>query len=294
MQSQTRSFGVVYPSTGFEIDVFNTQMKKSAGGAPAESLAFDSSDPTKAPEAVPGFVTRLKSSGVTTVVLFTTAAVTRSLMEAATAQEYQPEWIITGFGYHDFDGYGRANDQAQMAHAFGVGVLPPAYEGQPATSGLFQWYWGTTQGNYAPTGTVAVTPVYQAMHYAGPTLTAKNVQKGMFAAPALGGPAQDTTVLPDRLRTDRAACPTTSTARRAPTGRCCGGTPTSPAAPRRCAPSWARAGSCTSTTAQRYAYGEFPAKPKFFDESASAVEVPWSTTFPGGVVPPENPCTDAR
>ena len=291
MQSQKRSFGVVYPSTGFEIDVFNSQMKKTAGGAPAESLAYDSSDPTKAPEAVPGFVTRLKSSGVTTVVLFTTAAVTRSLMEAATAQEYQPEWIITGFGYHDFDGYGRANDQAQMAHAFGVGVLPPAYEGQPATSGLFQWYWGTTQGNYAPTGTVAVTPVYQAMHYAGPTLTAKNVQQGMFAAPALGGPAQDTTNFQMGygrtvgLPYDEHGSPGSDRTLLWWNPDITGGTQAVRTIVGKGRFMYLEDGA-------RYAYGEFPAKPKFFDESASAVEVPWSTTFAGGVVPPENPCTD--
>ncbi len=291
MRSQVRAFGAVYPTSGFDLDVFTAEMKKATGKAPVEALSYDSSDATKAPEAVPGLVTRLKSAGVTTVVLFTTAAVTRSLMEAATAQEYRPEWIITGFGYHDFDGYGRTNDQSQMAHAFGVGVLPPAYEGQPATTGLFQWYWGTTQGNYSPTGTVAVTPVYQAMHYAGPKLTAKNVQKGLFAAPALGGAAQDTTTFQTgfgrtvRLPYDEHGSPGSDRTLLWWNPDITGGTQAVRSIVGKGRFMYLDDGA-------RYAYGEFPAKPKFFDESASAVEVPWSTTFPDGVVPPANPCTD--
>ena len=36
--------------------------------------------------------------------------------------------------------------------------------------------------------------LYQSVHYAGPTLTAANLEKGLFSAPAFGGAADGTTV----------------------------------------------------------------------------------------------------
>jgi len=47
------------------------------------------------------------------------------MLKAATRQQYSPEWIITGFGYTDFDPFGRGFDQEQMKHAFGIGSLSP-------------------------------------------------------------------------------------------------------------------------------------------------------------------------
>ena len=291
LKTQKRSFGVIHPSTSFDVDAFQSQLKKS-GSTPATAVAYDNSDPSKAPDTLPVLITKLKTANVTTVVLFTSAAVLKSAMDAATSQSYRPEWIITGFGYHDFDLYGRNADQSQMAHAFGIGILPPAYAGQPAASGLFQWYWGTTQGNFGPTHPYLISLIYQAMHYAGPTLTAENVKKGLFSAPALGGPADDTTYFQTgfgrtvRLPYDEYGSPGTDRVLLWWNPDITGGT--------QAVRSIVGKGKFMYLEdGLRYAYGQFPTKePKYFDESASVVEIPWSSTFPGGVIPPENPCPE--
>ena len=88
--------------------------------------------------------------------------------------------------FQDFDGFGhRSRIRTPVPHTFGVGTLSPLVTGTQATLGAFPWYWGTSR---APNPTVNgwTSFIYGAIHYAGPTLTAKNVQKGLFTMPAAG------------------------------------------------------------------------------------------------------------
>jgi hypothetical protein len=211
-------------------------------------------------------------------------------MKAATNQQYSPEWIITGFAYHDFDGFGRGADQSQMAHAFGTGVLPPSYEGSGATN-YFNWYWGPNQGSYADGLSYVAQPVYEMLHYAGPTLTAANVEKGRFSAPAMGGASGGTTYfqtgfgktvkLPydehDALGTDR---------------NLAWWNPDITGGANAAAAIIGKGKFMYLDGGKRYAYGEFPPKePKFFDESASVASIPLSSRYANGVVPAASPCT---
>ena len=190
------------------------------GAGPRRRSSCRTTPPTrrKYEEAARTMIAKLKSSGVNNVVLFAESAMVTALTKAATGNEYSPEWTVTGFQFQDFDGFGRGADQTQFAHAFGVGTLRPLVTGTQATLGAFPWYWGTKQGTTNPTVNGWTTFIYGAIHYAGPTLTAKNVQKGLFAVPAAGAPRRDgsrsraATGAPSRF-------PTTSTARSAPTRR---------------------------------------------------------------------------
>jgi hypothetical protein len=190
LQKQTRNFGVVYAQNGTDIDLFNKVVVQWGGTAPKTELAYDSSDSSQYEEAARTMIAKMKSSGVNNVVLFAEPAMVTALMKAATGNEFSPEWTITGYQFQDFDGFGRGADQTQYAHAFGVGTLMPLVSGQQATLGAFPWYWGTKQGTANPTVSGWTGFIYGAIHYAGPTLTAENVQKGLFAVPALGGAAQ--------------------------------------------------------------------------------------------------------
>ena len=67
-----------------------------------------------------------------------------------------------------------------------------ALRGAAATLGPFQWYWGTKQGVSNPTTNGWMGFIYSAIQYAGPKLTAANVQKGLFAVPAVGGASNGT------------------------------------------------------------------------------------------------------
>lgn len=291
MTSETRSFGVVSPTTGFDLDAFKQLLKKNRASALVSEVQYDSSDTAKYEEAAPTLVTKLKSAGATSVVLFADPPMLTALMAAATKQEYEPEWIITGYLFQDFDGFARSNDQAQMAHAFGIGILPPSYEGSASSTGIFQWYWGEDQGNFDQATQGAFSVIYAALQYAGPTLTAKNVEKGLYSVPAVAGASDGTTNFQSGfgktvglpysefalLGTDRNLAwwnPDIS-----------GGANAYPILT-------GKGKFMYLNDAKRYGYGQFPKQAKFFDESVSVSEIPRSSGFASGVVPPENPCTD--
>ena len=57
---------------------------------------------------------------------------------------------------------------------------------------VFNWYWGTARGTrFSITGGM-FNFVYTTMRSAGPTLTAENLKKGLFSAPAVGGATSGT------------------------------------------------------------------------------------------------------
>ncbi len=181
---------MVYAEDGVDIDLFNDVVKQWGGTAPKVELSYDPSDSSKYEEAARTMIARMKSSGVNNVVLFAESAMVTALTKSATGNEFSPEWTVTGFQFQDFDGFARGADQTQFAHVFGVGTLSPLVTGTQATLGAFPWYWGTKQGTTNPTVNGWTSFIYGAIHYAGPRLTAKNVQKGLFAVPAAGGAAQ--------------------------------------------------------------------------------------------------------
>ena len=290
--SKTRTFGVVYPTTGFDLDLFERLVKQTGGSALTEAVGFDPTDPATLPDQMPTLISKLKSSGVTSVVLFGAPAAVEPLTKAATTQDYSPEWIMTGFGYHEYDLFANSYDQEQMKHAFGLSVLFPALATPPTYLDIppFAWYWGADQGNtWAITGG-AFGFAYSAVHYAGPTLTAKNVKKGLFSAPAIDGPATGTVVYQSGygktvglpydsyalLGSDRAFVWYEADT-----------------------PGIAQAANIKvkglfmyMDGGARYSYKGMPKKePNFFDTKGAVSEVPISAQYPGGKVPEASPCT---
>ena len=287
MTSQTRTFGAVYPSADMNFEVFTDRLKENGGATLKEALEFDP-DPARSTEQAGTFVTKLKSSGVTTVVLLAFPTMVGALMQAATAQDYSPEWVLTGTGYHDYPLFPRTWDQDQAAHAFGTGVLSPDFSGPTPSDSMdpLKWYFGSAGGRGGGSIAGMYLALYQAMHYAGPTLTAKNVKKGLFAAPAYGGAADDTTVWRNGfgssvdmpydeyawLGSDRALIWYD------PEGTIAG-------MPGKGAYRFMEDGA-------RFGYGDFPKKePKFFADGTLRDDIPIGTGFPEGVVPEVSPCT---
>ena len=136
---------------------------------------------------MPTLITKLKAAGVTSVVPFVNNTLMGPLLKAATAQEFSPEWVFTGYSYQDFDAFARGYDQEQMKHAFGLSVLFPSISGLPDYLDVYNWYWGKNQGNFWGIASGLFNSTYTAIQYAGPTLTAENVKKGFFSVPATGG-----------------------------------------------------------------------------------------------------------
>ncbi len=152
-------------------------------------------DATLAEEQAPAIVTKLKTAGVTSVFLFSDSAMNTAVTKFATSQEYFPEWILTGYQFADLSVLSRSYDQDQWAHAFGLSNLFPYDREKPATTGAVpDWYWGPGKATTSQLAGSEVSWLGHALMYAGPTLTPKNVQKGFFATPAMGGAASDMTV----------------------------------------------------------------------------------------------------
>jgi hypothetical protein len=296
LQKTKRAFGLIVPEGVIDVDLFNRLTKEYGGTLPVETASYDpDAEPTQVEELAQTIVAKMKTRGVTSVVLFTNNIATAAVTRAATSNEYEPEWIVTGFQFQDFDGFARTYDQEQFAHAFGLGVLNPrAIEepGVPAPLESFNWYWGENQGTYAATTVGWMNFIYGAIQYAGPTLTSKNVQRGLFSVPASGG-ASDGTVsfqtgygrtvgLPydeylglgtdvemiwwnPELQTDD-----TNAVKNFP----------------------GKGRFMYLNDGKRFSFGQFPKKePKFFDESVSIYEFPQADAFPTGKVPAAVECT---
>ena len=100
--------------------IVNTQTYVGSGGALG--------DATVAQEQAPVMVTKMKDAGVTTVVLFTDVAMNKALMQQATAQEWFPEWFVTGAGYFDLPVLAQAYPAEQAEHTFGISLIPPYFD----------------------------------------------------------------------------------------------------------------------------------------------------------------------
>ena len=136
------------------------------------------------PEKARVLVARLKEAEVTSVIFLGDPIMPIYLTQAATDQDYFPEWIITGTVLTDTTVFGRQYDQEQWAHAFGVSSLPARL---PQTGGeafrLYEWYYGE-----APPAPKTVAVLYEPIRVlmagltmAGPDLTPETFRDGLLS-----------------------------------------------------------------------------------------------------------------
>ncbi|HEV7762003.1 MAG TPA: ATP-binding cassette domain-containing protein, partial [Acidimicrobiales bacterium] len=147
-------------------------------------------DLEKLPERANTIIARMKAADVTTVVFLGDPIMPIYLTQAATAQHYYPEWIVTGTVLTDSTVMGRQYDQAQWAHAFGLSVLPAKTPVDDLEAyRLHRWYFGRP-----PAAAVTAQLLYQTLweiflgiHLAGPDLRPETFRDGLFHFPAAGG-----------------------------------------------------------------------------------------------------------
>jgi hypothetical protein len=196
MHDTTRKFGVVRSSV-LDIDYFSDTLSEYGVKVASNALitypgsTSTTGDAAVAQEQAPVVITKLKSAGVTTVILLADGQMTGALTKAATAQEYRPEWIYAGSFNIDFPVLARAfYDMDQWAHAFGISNVWPGSPTAPTTvPNVVQWYWGPNQGTYQITYTNALSWLFSGVMYAGPKLTPQTLKQGFFSVPAAGGSA---------------------------------------------------------------------------------------------------------
>ncbi len=295
MQKQTRKFGVVYAPTVIDYDGFVQTLKKYGGDKPVAAVQYtpantgsSASNLTENRELAPTIISKLKTAGVNNLIVLSNAAMTQALTEAATKQDFGPEWTITGYGVNDFDYFDRNLDQGQWAHAFGIGSLPPAVLDTPDyTSVVFQWYWGTTQGTVQAQTTGVLATLYSGLQMAGPKLTAKTFQQGLFASPASGGAADDQVTTIQRVFGKTANLPYDSY-HQSGTDFSLVWWNTEAVGPSNIFPLVGKGKLYFLNGAKRYTAGHWPkGEPKFFDESVS---VGTFDTIPASDKFPDYPC----
>lgn len=193
IRSQTRNFGVVH----FEQDppVFGAVEEQVAkeGGARGYDAAVNLTYQlviADLPEKARVLIDELKRAEVTSVVFLGDPIMPIYLTKEATAQDYFPEWIITGTVLTDTTVFGRLYDQEQWAHAFGVSSLPtrlPQDQGESWRN--YEWFYGEPP---AAKKTISVINeplriLMNGIHMAGPKLTPETFRDGLFAYPPTGG-----------------------------------------------------------------------------------------------------------
>lgn len=193
LADQERVFGVV----NFEQDppvfadvsreVFERGRQRGYEAAVRETYLLDI---PRLPERAASIIARMKDAGVTTVVFLGDPIMPIYLTQAATAEDYYPEWVIAGTVLTDTTALGRQYDPAQWAHAFGVSNLAGRKPIQQQDQWrLHEWYFGTEPEARLTSG--VVWPYVQlfmlGVHMAGPNLTPETFQGGLFSYPPSGG-----------------------------------------------------------------------------------------------------------
>src|SRR5262249_16865232 len=121
MHNKTRVFGLVrsevIDATFFDqaAQKYGVKIAPNANFSYAGTAAAGG-DPAIAQENAPIAVTKLKSAGVTSVILLADGQMVGQLTKQATAQDYHPEWIFAGAQNIDFPVLARAfYDQDQWS-----------------------------------------------------------------------------------------------------------------------------------------------------------------------------------
>lgn len=145
--------------------------------------------PAKATELIAEY----KSEGITSIVFLGDPIMPDYLTDAATEQDYFPEWIFTGTALTDTNVMGRQWNPAQMEHAYGMSQLAaPSKQDLQQPIQLYRWYFGgddtmpPSENQYALLASPAAWLV-GGIHMAGPELTVENFARGLFRIPPAGG-----------------------------------------------------------------------------------------------------------
>jgi hypothetical protein len=139
-------------------------------------------------------IIQFKAAGVTTVICSADPFSLGLLTKAAAAQNYHPEWFLTGSALTDQDqvAQGLYDLPEIQGHMFGMSesAASTALTGPQSLAGqLYQKLTGHaipkgTDGNYG-----ALVEIFNDLQAAGPDLTPSNMARGIHAIPTLGAPA---------------------------------------------------------------------------------------------------------
>jgi Periplasmic binding protein len=165
-------------------DAVSKQM--AADGMPLATHVSYFLDLTTAQADARTLITKLKTSGATSVIFSGDPLMPEYFTAEATKQNYHPEWIISGTVYADTDVFARSYDQSQWSHAFGIGLVgAQSPEPQHQDYLLHEWYFSKPPPDINTSGIVEgdVQLLFTGLQLAGPHLTVANFTAGMQNQP---------------------------------------------------------------------------------------------------------------
>ena len=138
-------------------------------------------------------IIQFKAAGVTTVICSADPFSLGLLTKAAAAQNYHPEWFMTGSALTDLDqvAQGEYDLPEIQAHMFGMSESAPS-TGTTGPQSLAGQLYQKITGHAIPKGTDGnyggLVEIFNDLQAAGPDLTPSNMARGIHALPALGAP----------------------------------------------------------------------------------------------------------
>ncbi len=187
-----RKLGMIYLSSGPQSEELREEFEgildKDYDVQIAEFASF--ADPISLAGQAREILSRMKSEGITTILYSGDPLAPQTLTQNATAQDYFPEWVITGTALVDTSIFGRTYDQQQWRHAFGPSNLFARVS--PEVSGslfLYRWFYGEKPP--ARTSAPLILPnlqfLYAVLQGAGTELTHQMFQDVIFNAAIVEG-----------------------------------------------------------------------------------------------------------
>ena len=193
LRSKERVFGVAHfeqevPVFGeVEAEVNERGSERGYESALTETYTLDFAT---MPERAASIIAKMKEAGVTTIIFLGDPIMPIYLTQAATAQDYFPEWIVTGTVLTDTSALARQYDPQQWAHAFGVSGLGVRTPPELSNSWrLHDWYFGEPPAAKATQAILYsnVSLLMLGIYLAGPDLTPDTFRDGLFRLDPVGG-----------------------------------------------------------------------------------------------------------
>jgi len=185
MHDTERVFGRIWIESSPASVTGNERFEENAaeyGFEIAESQSY-ALDPATLQESAASVIGRMKEAGVTSVIFNGDPIAPREFTNEATAQNYFPEWIVTGSVLVDTAAFSRTYDQQQWANAFGVSNLAARVDRTIGSSyAIYEWFVGEPPP--APDNIEVITPVpntfYAFLQETGPNLTVETFNDAAF------------------------------------------------------------------------------------------------------------------
>jgi hypothetical protein len=185
MKKKKRVFGRIYLEVGPDVPYLKKQFDQEMAKYGAKfAVSVPYTDPVTLPTVVSEKVAALKKAGVTTVVCVCDPLAPATFTKEATAQNWFPEWVISGSNAIDSTVFARTYDQKQWAHAFGPSSLWA--RGKPEATFayyLYTWFEGTPPpaDNFVPVLFAYPSALFWGIQGAGPNLTPQTFHDALFA-----------------------------------------------------------------------------------------------------------------